>query len=349
MNIKLPMMIAVRAYATALREQNDLPKSKPATSNRRNRKTLRLPSDEALIFDTETTIDHVQNLRFGTYQIRKAFELREKGIFYEPANLTSAELDLLRSYASEHGLTLRTREEFVRQVFYPVAYKHGGLVIGFNLPFDLSRLATSITTSHGKDMRGGFSLTLLPEKWHPNVLVRRLNSRSAFMRFAAHPGSVDGRGMRKKGFKTQAKTGYFQDVKTLAAAHLGRSHSLGSLAKLLGTEHQKIETEEHGGPLTPDYIAYAVNDTDTTWDCYLALLQQYEAHGLKETPAHRIYSEASLGKAYLRQMRVERWTKSQPDFPAELLGIIMSTTTRSGDSRSAVSMPTSPSHAVTTR
>jgi hypothetical protein len=111
----------------------------------------------------------------------------------------------------------------------------------------------------------------------------------------------------------------------LAAALLGRSFNLKSLADHLETEHRKLDTDEHGGPLTPEYLDYAVTDTDVTWECYVELRKQYDAHGLTETPPHRIYSEASLGKAYLLQMGIERWTKLQPDFSPELLGTIMST------------------------
>lgn len=324
MTNKLPMMIAVRGYAVSAHDEDGQNKGK-STPRWKIRKNLPRPSDEAVIFDTETTTDHRQNARIGTYQVRKKDQLTEKGIFYEPDGITSDEMDLLTSYAKTNGLTVRTREDFVRNVLYVIGYDHGGQIIGFNLPFDLSRLALKISTSHGKDMRGGFSLELLPEKWQPNILIKHLNSRSAFMRFAAAPGPVDGRGMRNKGFKTRAKTGYFQDLKTLSSALLGRSHSLGSLARFLETQHQKLDTDEHGGPLTPEYLDYAMTDTDVTWDCYQALGKLYADHGLTETPPHRIYSEASLGKAYLRQMGVERWTKLQPDFSPELLGVIMST------------------------
>jgi len=324
MKHRLPMMISVRGYAVPIRTDDDKKKasSKP---KRKIRKALPRPSDEAVIFDTETTTDHRQNLRIGTYQLRKGMQLAEKGIFYEPENVSFPELVLLRTYAAKHRLVLHKRERFVRDVLYVVGYDHGGQIIGFNLPFDLSRLAFRTPTSHGKDMRGAFSLELLLEKWRSNALVKHLNSRAAFMRFAAPPKQSDARSMRKKWYKTAYKSGYFQDVKTLAAALLGRSHSLASLAKHLETKHQKLETDQHGGPLTAEYLDYAVNDTQVTWECYVALQKQYEAHGLTQTPAHRIYSEASLGKAYLREMGIEPWTKLQPDFSPDLLGIIMST------------------------
>jgi hypothetical protein len=40
---------------------------------------------------------------------------------------------------------------------------------------------------------------------------------------------------------------------------------------------------------------------------------------------HTIKSEASIGKAYLRQMGVLPWRQVQPEFPAHLVGLIMST------------------------
>src|ERR1022692_3626789 len=131
------------------------------------------------VLDTETGTDHAQFVRIGTYQVRRRAALEEKGIFYEPGNVTADELKLLEAYAKDKGLTLRTREDFVREIIYRYGYKYGGLIVGFHLPFDLSRLAISIFTSHGHDMRGGFSLELLPEKWLPNILVKHLNSRAA--------------------------------------------------------------------------------------------------------------------------------------------------------------------------
>jgi hypothetical protein len=317
------MVVAVRGYAIPAQSG----KEAVATKGKRGRcyrKALPKPSAYSVVFDTETGTDHAQHLRIGTYMVHKKATLIETGIFYGPENISADELSLLQAYVLEKGLTLRTREEFVRDVFYRYGYHYGGLILGFNLPFDLSRIAVSTSTSKGWDMRGGFSLELLPEKQHPNVLVKHLNSKTAFMRFAAAPRAVDGRAMRKK-FKTQAKTGYFLDLKTLGAALMGGSFNLKALANLLEAPHRKMATDEHGGPLTPAYLDYAVNDTLATWECYLALQERYAAHGLRETPAHRIYSEASLGKAYLRQAGIQPWRKVQPEFPVNLLGTIMST------------------------
>jgi hypothetical protein len=316
------MIVAVRGYAVAVPKEKK--KDKKPDDKRKRRKALRQPSGYVLIFDTETTTNHAQNLRIGSYQVRNNGVLVESGMFYEPDLLDAHDIAVVQSYAKEHDLILRDRVSFLQDVFYRYGYFRGAVIVGFNLPFDLSRLALSIETSHGWDMRGGFTLELSPEKWIPNVLVKHLNSRAAFIRFAARPRPVDGRSMRKK-FMTESKPGYFQDVKTLAAALLGGCSSLGTLADLLCVEHRKMETEEHGGPLTPEYCEYSVNDTQTTWECYAALLAKYKEHGLTDTPAHRIYSEASLGKAYLNQMCVTPWQKSQEDYSPSMSGIIMNT------------------------
>ena len=297
MNSKLPMMISVRGYAVPVRDEDTVKKAKARTTQKK-RKAFPKPSQWAVVFDTETTDDHRQNLRIGTYRVFKGLVLHESGIFYEPANLTADEITLLQAHARKRGLTPRTREEFVREILYRYGYDYGGQIIGFNLPFDLSRLATSISTSHGKDMRGGFSLKLMPQESRPHIVIRHLNSRAAFMRFATAPRKPDARSARKKGIKTEARTGFFQDVKTLGAALLGGSQKfkLASLAKLLETEHQKIEVEKHGGPLTPEYIDYAINDTLVTWECYCAVARSiHRAWPFRDTAASNLFG-SQLGE-----------------------------------------------------
>jgi DNA-binding phage protein len=321
---KLPMLIAVRGYAVPVRDEDEKPHAKSGTGKR---KLLPRPSRETLIFDCETTSDYAQSLRFGTYQCRKSGVLVESGIFYEsdnPSALSPTDLAVLRRYATKHGLTFRTRQSFVEDIFYRYAYAYGALVVGFNLPFDISRLAISIGTAHARDMRGGFTYKLSNVAHHPNVVIKHLNARASFVRFAA-TGQFDSRSERNKGIKKQHRTGYFQDVKTLAAALLGKGHTLASLADTLETAHRKSNADSHGGPLTPAYVDYAVNDTQVTWECYEKLAAMYEAHGLKDTPPHRIYSEASLGKAYLNQMGILPLRKMQPDVPPALIGQIMGT------------------------
>ncbi len=313
-----PLPIAVRAFA-----------SRPAKSPRKHMQTRSLisppigSSDWALVFDTETTTDASQQLRFGVYQVRKSGELREEGVFYDPLSLTDHEMATLRSYADDRGLKVLTVAEFVEEIFFLYAYELKGLCVGFNLPFDLSRIAIGHDSARGS-MRGGFSLKLSENRYRPPVQVKHLSNRSALIRFAVPARRRASKCMHKRGQKVPPRRGHFVDVRTLAGALLGGSWSLGRLAEHLEVEHEKLETEGHGETLTEEYLEYAAQDVQATWECFERLRDQYERYELTDTPLDKIYSEASLGKAYLKQMGVKPWKDLQPDFPPELLGSIMS-------------------------
>jgi hypothetical protein len=118
--------------------------------------------------------------------------------------------------------------------------------------------------------------------------------------------------------------GYFVDVKTLAAALTSKSHSLASLSDLLKVPTPKEESDEHGGTLTPEYVRYGLRDVQTTWECFDNLARRFATFQLHETGLYELYSEASLGKAYLRAMGLKPWQEVQRGFPLHLVGAIMS-------------------------
>lgn len=319
------MGIAVRAHVC--KPENNEGVNKAALPVKKKRRVSK-PSEWSVIFDTETTTDATQELRFGTYQVRKGAELAETGVFYNPAILDDKEKMTLKKYAEKHELVFITVKDFIENVFYREGYQYRGTIVGFNLPFDISRLASEHSAARAsrwnKVMRGGFSFKLSENEFHPRIQIKHVSSRDSFIQFVATKGQRDTRGDRKKGRRQPVRRGFFIDIKTLAAALTSKSHSLSSLAGYLGVAAQKHETEGHGRALTPEYVAYAVQDTQTTWECYCALKALYAAHGLKLTAAHNIHSEASLGKAYLRDMGLKPWRQVQPDSPPEITGHIMS-------------------------
>jgi hypothetical protein len=309
-----PMEIALRAY---------VPSKQPHPFNGGAR-TDQGPSEYSLIFDTETTIDSSQRLRFGGYQVRRHAELFEAGIFYDPQALNTEEIELLRDYADTHGLKLIPAEEFIDRVLYGIAYSLRGTIVGFNLPFDLSRLAIRHGNARGRLMGGGFTLKLSSQKIWPNIQIKHLSNRAAFIQFTTRPGRFDTRGMRKRQQKALPRRGYFLDIKTLAAALTSRSFKLESLADFLNTPTRKLDTEEHGGQLSEAYIGYALQDVQVTWECYQELLVKFALHNFTKTLPTQILSEASVGKAYLKEMNIRSWREVQPEFSDEMIGNILS-------------------------
>src|SRR5689334_10792637 len=99
--------ITVRAYVP-------LAKPEPIKPHRPPPK----PSPGVLIFDTETTTDPSQRLRFGSFQWRWAGELKRKGFFYDPKTLSNAEQAILISFCRKHGLEWLTVEDFIEDIFF---------------------------------------------------------------------------------------------------------------------------------------------------------------------------------------------------------------------------------------
>jgi hypothetical protein len=149
--------IAVRVYP-------DLKPSEP----KRNAPQI----DGMLVFDCETRTDKTQALTFGSYRFLVAGRYLEEGLFYSD-DLTADEREVLERYAREHPtdtdprgipernipsnpeLRLMPVADF-RWLLHRVAYKGRGLLVAFNFPFDISRLAIDYAPSRDRFL-GGFT------------------------------------------------------------------------------------------------------------------------------------------------------------------------------------------------
>jgi hypothetical protein len=206
-------------------------------------------------------------------------------------------------------------EQVYRQVYEENGrkrfYGHGALYVGLNLPFDLSRLAVEWRRGGG-DFPDGFTFRLCtcevggkrPDICfrHPPLRIRAIARHKAFIRFShVTPFSADGRPL-----DAQQYEGRFLDVATLGGALFGAGvdHSLNGLLRALGIDERKDDTDEHGGLLTERYLDYARKDVALTALVYQRLRDLYRQHGLS-TEMVKLYSAASLGKAYLREMGIE--------------------------------------------
>ena len=262
---------------------------------------------------------------------------RRKEFFFDPDSTTRAEQENLKAEACKLNCKLFSLEDFVEKMLVLAAYQAGATVVGFNLPFDLSRIATSCQRARpvyrrnkkgeviriDRSMVGGFTFTLSDRADRPNRRVKHLSRRAAFINFAYAGEQPTARSRLNRKEKTARERGFFLDLKTLAAALTSTSHSLDSLAEFLELP-RKISFQNFGREIDGEFIRYALNDTEVTWRCYRGLMRLFSEHGLKKTLAHQIYSEASLGKAYLREMSIKPWRQIQPEFDPKIIGAIMS-------------------------
>lgn len=305
--------VAIRAYV-------------PSRCQRRKRP--RTPDSElVLVLDTETTVDPTQRLLFGSYRVLRGNRLVREGLIAAD-DLPAPERAILEAYVAEHAddgggqIRLVSRAEFVEDVLWWIGYVGRAAIVGFNLPFDLSRLALEVTTARN----GGFSLRLFESvdgsgrrwrhQWRPDITVKAYAAHRQFIAFAA-PRKLDPEN-RVEGAPYR---GRFIDLHTAVFALTDRSHTLGSAARAFGLPEGKQAVEGHG-VITPAYIDYNRQDVRLTAQLYTAVREELARHpvGLSLEQA---FSPASIGKAYLRTMRITPPLARPNVLRAETLGHAM--------------------------
>lgn len=250
-----------------------------------------LRHSRVLVFDTETTTDEYQNLKIGYFQIYHDGCIQHDGLFYDPSMLDRDELAMLESYAMKYCVALYPLSEFIEDVFYPEIHELHTLCIGYNLAFDISRIASRAAKSK-KWNKGGFTFTLSNDSFKPPVIVKQLGTAYS-IKFSS---------TRKKG-KSPYFPGHFLDAQRLAEILLqSRRISLAKAAEKLATQARKMTVAGHG-KVTEGYIDYLVTDVITTFEVYTHLLAELDRYQI-QIPITKIYSPASLGKAALKQLGV---------------------------------------------
>jgi hypothetical protein len=216
-------------------------------------------SDEVLVIDTETTINAVQKLNFGVYRHCKrgpnGYECVEEGLFYaddldgtqreimeryvnDPKNVPGNEV---RMFPPQRQLKLYSRSNFIERVFWKTL-RNGAMVVGFNLPFDISRLAVKACPADD----GGWSLVLSlrksrktgrvePNPERPRIVIRSINGKAAFISLKAIK--------RPKEWK---QAGGFLDLHTFGWSLRNEPYSLRTACEKFSEVPPKMEHEPTG-------------------------------------------------------------------------------------------------------
>ncbi len=264
-----------------------------------------------VVIDTETTEDEYHNLLFGTCGIWISGYLH-KFILFHARNLSQEQVSTLRQYArmdevNGTRIELMPVDQFIIQLFFPWLIDAQALCVGFNLPFDLSRLAIRYGYGRGK-WNHGFTFNLCKDEKYPRLKIRSLDSIRSF--FALAPTRITGRII-----------GHFVDLRALGFALTNEKLSLKRACELFDTSHRKSRVEGHG-KITAGYVGYNVNDTLATYDLYRKMVERLREFRLDISP-EMAFSPASLGKAYLRKMGIQPFLEKNPEFPSEILGYVM--------------------------
>jgi hypothetical protein len=266
-------------------------------------------------------------LTFGVWRFCQLLGRRyvavQEGIFYRDG-LPAKDIRTIREYAKEHfagrlltgtdaELLVVSRAKFVETIFWE-AVRAGALIVGFNLPFDIARIAVRWTVARN----GGFSFVLsqLGETTanihRPRVRVSPLNGLAERIELTA---------VHRKDEQSRWRRFRPVDLHTLAFALTDNSYTLAGAIEAFGSKPEKME-HEPTGRVTARAITYARQDVRATVGLLNALKRECELHPIDLRP-DRAYSPASVGKAYLRAMGITEPMRKFKDIPPKIHGIAM--------------------------
>ncbi len=272
----------------------------------------KLNHDRILVLDTETTTDEFQNLKFGSVLIIDKDKKEYRALFYNPEILTNNELLELIKFSKNNNIDLYSLEEFVENIFYPEVLNARTLCVGFNLPFDLTRLAFHYAEARG-NQKGWFSIQLSKDRFKPRIKIKYVDSMKSFIQFS---------NLRIKGKKIKIHKGDFLDLKTPSVVFSDNKHiTLKSAGIFFGCEVIKSEAKEHG-KINEEYINYNLNDVLATYHLYKKIIEHLKIYEIN-IPVTKIFSSASLGKYAFDQMGIKPLSQINSSINGKIKGQLM--------------------------
>ena len=275
-----------------------------------------------LTISTETTSGQQQTLTFGSCAVWINGSLYKICLFHDE-NLDKKKVELIRQIADTLQqqknciVTVLSKDEFVTQMFYPYVYEARAKCVGFDLPYELSRLASSWGTA--RKIQDAFSMKLVENNPRlPAIKIKSINGNAAFIQFATP--------LRTKSEKKQVPThkvyrGYFLDLKTLGYAM--SNESFDGIDDLAMTFDVDVCLQNKKG-ITEDAIRNNVEKSLTMHRLYCKIISVLEDTFLvKPIHASKLYSPASISKLYLEKLNIKPLLENNPDFTKEVLGNLM--------------------------
>jgi hypothetical protein len=245
---------------------------------------------------------------------------------------SEAEIEAIRQYAAAHGQQTRVSviplSEF-RKWFFSLAYKKQNLVVGFDLPYAISRIATRwMEVKKGERFVKGWKLEILPGrdgKWGPSIVVKATHGSATFIEFRQCGGADSS---EEQGSENEDEHHYphgqFLDLRALAYALSVDWHTLESALAAFTDDATFTDEAPHcdAGPVWQQAVdlhqrAYATKRLAKT---LLHLFDRYPVSrghegGQGRLGETKVYSPAGIHGAIARHIDFDR-----PDMPRNRIG-----------------------------
>jgi len=260
----------------------------------------------ALVFDCETTTDLREDLNFLWWRFCElkdgAYVCQREGVVYRD-NLDAKSVTLIHKFVRgkpadvEDGcpedILVQSRTQFVDGEFWQ-ALRARAVIVNFNAPFDLSRLALAFPEARNKNT--GWAMEVWKyegqrEKLKPKITLKPKDSRAAFINLAG--GDPKNRLMYR---------GRFLDVSVLGWALRNKHLDLNGFLRSFGLKPKM--SHEPTGRVTRRELAYGRRDTKRTVELLNAMKHEYDGFHLKKLAPENAVSAASITKAFLEDMHI---------------------------------------------
>jgi len=280
----------------------------PAQEEYRSKRRATQPK-AALIFRCATTSDEKKDLLFGAYicaELEDAdFVAKEIGLFYRESH--SAEFRALTRFVKASAYELGSVEEFRRKVFLKYL-KAGALIVAYDAPFEISRIA--IKWNKSTKTRRAFSFyfrmfwdkkagKMRPSGYEPGISIESIDAAKAIYRPIKY--KFEERDAKKEEGKKFSNV-HILDLKTLTSVLTGEVYSLPSACDIFGAPASR--QRKSYSRVTKPAIERLLRDVTAELELLNRLMRELGQHPV-DLPPDRCYSPATLAKSYLSAMGIK--------------------------------------------
>jgi hypothetical protein len=235
-------------------------------------------------------------LKYGVYQVYFFDQLLSEAVFISP-QLDDQEMEMVKEEAEHCGLHTVTLQHFVN-VLMLVGYRYNGLITAFNLASDLPYLACGFDYPKRGYFKGGFILRFREYErdgmvkaclFTPKVAIKQV-SKGVIIAWR----KPEHKARRHDALNRKYGGGEFLDLQTFVYALTDAECTFDEACTLFKIDIPQSETSE---------LAKCRQEAYQSFRLYHALIDEYSNHPVPTSP-NRLYSPASLGKAYFKAMGI---------------------------------------------
>ena len=264
--------------------------------------------EHAVIFHCVPTADEKQDPLFGGYICAQLddgkYVAREIGLFCREGH--PEELRVFKRFVKDSAYDFGTLEQFRRRVFLKYL-KAGALIVAYDAPFEISRIAIKWTKSlkHRRAFSFYFRLfkdkqtgKLRPSPYDPGLSIESLDASKAIYRlikYKFHEKDVERE-------EEQPSNVQILDLKTLTAVLIGEAHTFSSACEIFGVPASR--TRKVRQRVTKRAIESVLRDVVGELELLNRLRDELQHHPLNVAP-ERCYSSATLSKSYFSAMGIK--------------------------------------------